>query len=319
MAYARGAGAVGPVPRYVDFHLLGVATNAAALVLVATGTPAVRGRTTRFIPHALGAIWGPTAASGIFVLLTQAWQTDLPDYASFGELRERNTARFTLEGDATVFDGYVSRFHLPYVDSSELKEWLSDPAARALLPANFRTSAEAVTAAVRTGACVDSHLPDGIRVPPGERLLASSFDRSGGEAGQQASVASGPITAPSGAFRLFYLGMDTGGSLKLRLKPEGKGKTIEILTERRHGTSTWKPITVEVDPEKTYRLEFKDGSRGGWGAVTLPTNEPPLSRLADQTGHVALPTALLALVFIFAMAARPPRGVVPQPAESQIA
>ena len=303
MSYARGAGAIGPVPRYEDFHLLGVATNGVALVLLAVEASRLHRSAIRLFPSLLGAVWGAVAAPGIGMLLTEAWQTELPDYHAFGQVREGNTARFTLDGDASVFDGYVSRFHLPYDEPEKLREWLSDPAVVAMLPANFRSSDEAVKSATRTGACGDSLLPDGIHVPPGERLLASSFDRSGGEAGHNASVTSGPISAPSGAFRIFYIGMDTGGSLKLRLKPEEKGKTINIRTERRHGTSTWMPITVEVDPEKTYRLEFRDASKGAWGAVTLPTNEPPLSRLADRLGRIALPVAVFVFCLVFAVAA----------------
>ncbi|MFM7182236.1 MAG: hypothetical protein ACKO2G_12330 [Verrucomicrobiales bacterium] len=302
MAYVRGANAVGPVSRYEDFHLLGIATNIAALVLVVTSLSASPRRIVSFLLPTGAILWGATTLSGLFVLASWAWRFELPDYRAFGELRERNTARFTRDGDATVFDGYVSRFHLPYDELEALKSWLADPAVVAVLPGSFHTSPEAVENATRTGACLDSKLPDGMVVPPGERLLASSFDRSDGPAGKDAQVMSGPIQAQSGAFRLFYLGMDTGGSLKLRLRPEGKGKPIEIPTMRRHGTSTWMPITVDVDPEKTYRLEFRDASRLGWGAVTLPTNEPPLSRLADQAGKFALPVGVFSMLLILSFA-----------------
>lgn len=320
MAYARGAMAIGPVPRYEDFHLLGVAANSAALLLVLTEIRNRRHILVRIVPPAIGMLWGTTAISGLLLLLTEAWRIELPDYQAFGRIREQNTARFTLDGDAGVFDGYVSRFHLPYDNAAELKHWFSEPAVRALLPANFRSPAEAVSAAAREGACTASLLPEGVSVPPGERLLGSSFDRTVvGEGGQAASVTSGPISAPSGAFRLFYIGMDTGGALKLRLKPEGKGKAIPIATERRHGTSTWMPITVKVDPEKSYRLEFRDASRGGWGAVTLPTNEPRLSMLADRAGRFALPAGILVLFLILVIPARQelprssPESIEPSP------
>lgn len=304
MAYARGALAIGPVPRYEDFHLLGIAVNAASLVLIATSAAVFRKNHARFFFPGV-VLWGCAAMSGLFILLVSAWRTELPDYLAFGQIRERNVARFTLDGDASVFDGYVSRFHLPYSHAGELKEWLSSPPVVALLPPNFRSPAAAVTEAVRTGSCVASELPHGISIPPAERLLASSFNRSISGSADEASVISGPIQAPSGAFRLFYLGMDSGGALKLRLKPEGSGKAISILSERRHGTSTWSPVTVDVDPEKIYRLEFKDRSQLGWGAVTLPVNEAPLSRLADRAGRVALPAGLLALFFILGIAAWP--------------
>ena len=305
MAYARGANAVGPVSRYEDFHLLGVAVNAAAFVLVWSELAGPRRRLIAFLLSAGSLLWGAATVSGLFMLLSWAWRVELPDYRAFGELRERNTARFTLDGDAGVFDGYVSRFHLPYDDYEALESWLSDPDVIALLPPSFRTKPEAVVEARRVGACVDSKLPHGLSVPAGQRLLASSFDPTDGPAGREASVLSGPIRAPSGVFRLFYLGMDTGGSIKLRLKPEEKGKTIEIKTERRHGTSTWGSITVAVDPKKSYRLEFRDASRLGWGAVTLPANEPPLSRLADRAGAFALPVATVALILILVLGACP--------------
>jgi hypothetical protein len=307
MAYARGANAVGPVSRYEDFHLLGIATNTVALVLVVIHFTGSRRRAAAFLLPAGTLLWGAATFSGLFMLVSWAWRVELPDYRAFGELRERNVARYIHEGDASVFEGYVSRFHLPYDDLDVLKSWLANPAVVALLPPSFQTAPDALEMATRSGACSESRLPDGIVIPPGERLLASSFDRADGPAGREASATSGPIRAPSGAFRLFYLGMDTGGSLKLRLRPEGKGKPIEILSERRHGTSAWRPLTVTVDPEKTYRLEFRDGSRLGWGAVTLPTNEPPLSRLADRAGKFALPVGVCALLLIVCLAALPAR------------
>ena len=81
--------------------------------------------------------------------------------------------------------------------------------------------------------------------------------------------------------------MDTGGGLRLNIIPEAGGKKRQIATERQHGTATWMPVDVAVEPGKSYRLEFLDKSDSGWGAFTLPVNEPAASHAAKVLGQLS--------------------------------
>jgi hypothetical protein len=287
MAWARGAHAVGPVPRYEDFHLVGILMNACALMLCLFHWRD-RGHGKK-LPSVWIAAWLLPTAGGLIWLFHFAIRIELPDFRAFGNIQENNIARYTIGGDSSVFENYVSRFHLPYPNPAELKAWLDQPEVRAALPSNFHADGTPFKDARCEGACSPPALPAGLELPPGETWWASSFQSNGP---QEGSFLSAPILARENALRLWYLGMDTGGALKLRLKPEGKGKAINIRTERRHGTSTWMPITIPVEAGKSYRLEFADRSKNGWGAFTLPVDEPPLSRLSSIVCAWAAPAAV---------------------------
>ena len=301
MAWVRGARAVGPVSRYEDFHLLGAIVNAGALVLVLVSWRDSKSRIASWRVWGWTATWMVPAVIGLAMLVHATVSADLPEFRAFGALQERNTAAYTAGGDKSVMDGYVPRFHLPYPDMGELKEWFDDPVVVAALPAPYSANRAPLADATTTGTCASPSLPKGIVIPPGEFWWTSSFN-NGTE--QHGSFTSGPILAKSSALRFWYLGMDTGGSLKLRLKPEGgkKSSVVQIFTLRRHGTSTWMPLTVPVKAGTTYRIEFSDISDNGWGAITMPVDEPPLSRLAAAVCAYGDFAAALALVLILLVA-----------------
>ena len=259
-------------------------------------------RTRQELAKAAAALWFLPASAGILLLTNESLRVGMPDSRAFGKLQEHNVARFTTTGATDVFEGYVSRFHLPYPDPAELQKALSRPEVVASLPANFHPAPNPLEGASAEGACASPTLPPGISPPPGETRWISSFQREGP---QEGAFTSGPFTPRTGAVRLWYLGMDSGGSLKPQLKPEGKGKAIPIKAERRHGTSTWEAITVDVTPGTTYRLEFTDKSRNGWAAMTMPVEEPPLSRLAGRLFASAIPLALTALAALAIALAAP--------------
>lgn len=308
MSYARGAGAFPPLPRYVDFHVAGLAANGAALVLVWLEADAasrgVRRRTVAFASLA----WAALSATGAAGLARQAWAVEMPEISAFRQLQADNVARFTSAGEEDALDGYFSRFHLPYPDAEELREWLSDPEVVARLPSNFRPPSQVGIPSEVSGTCALADLPPGVRPPPGERHWISSFHRGGDQQGTYR----GAVITPSGEFlRLWYLGMPTGGAVKLHLKPEGKGKRVPVVSTRRHGTSVWQPLTLRVVPGRAYRVEFSDRSDTGWGAFTQPVDEPPLSRYSQDLSAAAPGWFVGAAALLAALAAWRPRAVWP--------
>ena len=303
MAWARGSGAFGPLPRYIDFHLVGLVGNAACLVLVWHLAKSSRKQVIRRAASLAALLWLSFSTLSTARLATESWQVEMPEFAGFQALQQENVARFTAGGDPKALDGEFSRFHLPYVNAESLRAWLSDPAVVELLPPHLRpANAEVAARAEATGTCALSELPPGISPPPGHLHWVSSFHLGEEQTGEYRT---GPIVPRSDRMTIHYLGMPTGGALKLELIAEEGGRRIPFLATRRHGTSVWQPLTVEVIPGRAYRLEYLDRSQNGWSAFTLPVDDPPLSHLARQV-HSATPVLLiLGLIGIAVLLALP--------------
>ena len=278
MAFFRGAEAVGPVTRYFDFHALGLASNAAALVLLGTESTPTTGM-FRWLARAGTTMWMLAAVVGAAVLLDATLRENLPETRKFYDLQARNTFRAVVMKDRSVLAATTPRFHLPYPDMDPLATWLDDPRVLALLPAAFRLRPDPAPAAANCEGCFQNpRLPDGLQTPPATRLLASSYQSEGTLRGR---FLSSPICATSDWLQFWYLGKETGGSLSLRLVPVGSGKAIKITDELRASTGTWRPVTVRVAKGKEYQVEFTDDSDRAWGALTEPVPVAPWSRRVE--------------------------------------
>jgi hypothetical protein len=285
MAVFRGAQAVGPVSRYFDFHALGLAANAASLVLLGAASGGSAGP-RRWLPRSCAAVWVVAATWGSALHLNATFRSDLPEAKSYFDVHAANVFRAVVGKDRTVLVPGQTRYHLPYPDPEALRQYLEDPKVFALLPAAYRIPPDPAPApACDEGCFLNPRLPEGLPTPPVTRLLASSYQPEGQLRGRFVSA---PIHASTEWLQFWYLGKDTGGSIGLRLVPVGTGKAIKVDRGFDASTGQWRPVTVRVSKGKDYQVEFKDDSDNAWGALTEPVPLAPWSRRAEILGAHAL-------------------------------
>jgi hypothetical protein len=122
MAWARAIG--GPAPRHLDILALGPLANLAALLRLAWSGPRLQ--------LAMPA-WLAILALGA-VLAAARLPRDLAHHQAWNIAHAEVVSTFLRSGDPAVFEGKRGPKELPYPTGDRLREVLSDPVLRGLLP-----------------------------------------------------------------------------------------------------------------------------------------------------------------------------------------
>ena len=131
-AYARGAGAPWPAPRYLDNVLVGLAANVLALLIVPPRS--------LLPPWARRVLVGASttglllAGVGLAVHLHHFVRHELPEQRATFERATRNTRVYLADGDPA----HLREGEIPYPQTAGLVERLNHPEIRAILPVSLQ-------------------------------------------------------------------------------------------------------------------------------------------------------------------------------------
>lgn len=303
-AYARGAGAGYPAPRYMDTLIFGVAVNALALGLLATHTPPDAGRSRRAALLLLATCWFVVVGNGAYVYARGSLRVDLPIAADYYRRAEPHVRSYLTSGDQRDLIDPI-----PYPAADALAERLQPEAVRRVLPESIRP---ALRVAVATSGSFNAGLTNargeviGVETVPADvaplvgRLVFTSLRHESEAAGTE--FATQPIAPPTHAWLRFdVIGQIPSASAELELRYAGNGELLSSVRIPALPSLTWTPVYVR-SPKVPFVIAARERDSSGWFAFTAPTEVgswPYWTRklMARGTGLAVAGIATAAVVF----------------------
>lgn len=274
MSYARGVDGLGPQPRYLDIHVLFLAVNAAAMVLLVcgrrTGAPGEGGRGPAPWVLRLGTLWGVILIVAVTAELSDTVRWRLPALAKQGEAQVANVRGYLATGDRETYLYGKARLDIPYPDPDLLADMLDDPVIRSFLPAVLQSPVviepdpgEGEGDAFRHQA----GLTPSMSTPPAE--YDSFWGSYAPGSGVEGVFRSYPFQVSKGGLRFQVGGYFGESSMHLRIVDADSGRTVEVSGVPDQDRSAWRYASAPV-PGGTVYLEAVDGRPRGWFAFTAP-------------------------------------------------
>lgn len=301
-AYARGAGAPLPAPRYLDSLNVGVFLNfIAGLVLLKRWRET---RLPRLGVQLLFAAWCLCACVGFSNQANELLRNTAYPIRSWFQEMTTNLAHYMSTRDRT----WLQNRSIPFPNDQLLVEYTNIPELRALLPVSVR-DALPVTADTSEGFSeehLDNHAP---------AFSYGTFWTSAPEtAGRWVSH---PLDPPAGGYLRFEVAGQATAPSAVSLELWSADLRTRLESIALPTLSTQSPASVYVRrPGEPFRIVATASGAGSWLAFSRPATMPVLSYfclwLADQ-GRILLVFSfgLLALVCIIAILAR--RNPMPDP------
>ena len=324
-AYARGAGAQYPAPRYLDTLALGLVVNGAALawLLAPAATPSPGGSRRHGVALVAGA-WLLVVAGGLFITVQRHLRDDLPRTR-----HELAAAGSHLRGYLATDDPAELAFDaLPFPSAEGLISRLAHPALRALMPVGVRaplplTAAAEASPIFHPNLVAQRNLASGPQpglspaTPPlGAHATWGSFAAHGATG----LWISQPLESPLGG----WLKLETAGHLgetgtALELHDAQTGRTLATLRPSRVPGDSWRAAYVRA-PGRPFVIVARDADPTRWFAFSAPVEMSAWSYLGWQAAKHGLlfgliggalglaPAALVGLASLNRTAHRVPPG-----------
>lgn len=292
-AYARGAGAQYPAPRYLDTLALGLVVNGAALawLLSPDATPSTDGQRR---PGAvlIATAWWIVVALGLFATAQRHLREDLPR-----NRQELAAAEAHLRGYlATDNPAELAFDALPFPSAEGLISRLAHPSLRALMPVGvraplpFAAAAEASPrfhanlVAQRDLAGGPQHGLSPATPPLGAHATWGSFAANG----TTGLWISKPLESPLGG----WLKLETAGHLgetgtALELHDAQTGRALATLRPSRVPGDSWRAAYVRA-PTRPFVIVARDSDSARWFAFSAPVEMSAWSYFGRQAAKHGL-------------------------------
>lgn len=259
-AYARGAGGAPPASRYYDTETLSVLINFAALLVLVSREP--WSPPWRPLRRWAFALWCFGAGYGLLSHGEGVLRGDMtvvgPQFYSY---TEHLRAYVATDDPTDLVEGEI-----PYPSADTLRERVSHPEIRALLPAGVRPPL-ALTPA-RSDQFSQGGVAPEIGVPRGLTIWGSySTERGGGAVGDWQSE---PVTPPPEGYLLFHrAGSREPGALRIELWSADLSRRLANVGPAAPSPHPWSTACVPT-PREPFRVVAHDASSTGWLAFSGP-------------------------------------------------
>lgn len=286
--YARGAGGPWPASRYLDTPAFGLIVNGVILAFLLDRAPPAGG--WRMVRRLFCLIWILVVGLGLWRHAQSVITIELPGMAGNFRSCEGNLRAYLITGDNTRLDGQI----IPHPSADTIKERLSHPEIRTLMPASVRPPLHLDGVSAPAGAFVAN---DGS-LPKQTPLLKSAHIWSSPRAGTaQGEWRSSPFTpAFDGYLRIDMAGYPGSPGTALFVQDASTGAPLAEVRPTRQPGESWRSAYVRV-PRRPLVLTATDNNRPSWFAFSEPVEASMLSyrtmRLVKQGW----------LIFIFSAAA----------------
>ena len=268
-AYGRGAGGVGPAPRYVDTLFFGLVLNGAALLYLA---PLFRGRWMKVA--ALG--WLAVLVSGTIGIFAGQVIHHLRLKARAGQTQEANVKRFLSDFDRDRLASLP--FHaIPHPSAERLAYLLENETVRSFLPTPLRAALPARQ--TNNWFFLESGAAPAVPPRPFERVWGSYGPGGPALAGELALDFDPP--RKGGFLEIAVAGQPRAPGMALRLETPD-GRPLADLAPRRAPGNRWRPVCVRA-PAEAFRIAAVDASPRHWLAFSAPKEIGPGTLLTRAT------------------------------------
>lgn len=293
-AYARGANADYPAPRYMDTLSFGIMANGLCLAWLRTSTPAFASRLFTGFAY----VWLGVFGFGAFGLLKFNLEKDLPESRSYHFAAESHLRGYLATDDPAqlAFDD------IPYPSASTLMERLAPRSLRALMPAAVRPPLPVTVASA--GPFVEGRASQlallttpRLGLSPATLPLASTptWGTYTTEAGPATTGEwrSAPLTAPLQGWLKFEIAGQLGessGSLALELRDARTDAMLAAIAPTKVPGDAWRAAYVRA-PREPFVIVARDHDATRWFAFSAPVE---MARLSYLTWRVSRHGLLLA-------------------------
>ncbi|HEX3729179.1 MAG TPA: hypothetical protein VHV47_05210, partial [Opitutaceae bacterium] len=231
-AYARGAGAEPPAPRYVDTLVIGALSNALALAWLAGEAAG----TKRWALAAAGALWIGVFGCGIRAELEHNFGLELPAFRAFYLSAQRSVRDYLATGDP----GSLRPGAVPYPSIPVLIDRLGLADVRAILPESVRRPVAIEAVAESAGFSAPGTSP--ATPPLADRRTWGSFAARNGVA----SWASVPVTAADGWLEFETAGQAGRPGVSIELRDPGSRRILAEVSPSRVPGDGWRAAYVRA-------------------------------------------------------------------------
>ena len=286
-AYARGAGAGYPAPRYMDTLAFGTATNAIALAWLFSA--ASRRWPTFAVWTLFAGGWLAVVGFGLHRLTKSAWNDALPASHRYVKAAEFNARLYLATGDRTA----LASSDIPYPGADNFIHRVSRPGIAPLLPASIRPGLPLLTAnpghsgfeLIPAGSTPPRLLPSGHpRLP---WVTCSSLPADAGTSGT-GDWHSAPISAVLSGWLEFYIAGSPGeAGLSLELRDAKTGAVLRTIALPASAALSWRPFHTQA-PRQPFVIAARDSSPDTGFAFSAPVEMSTLSYWAMRGCQSAL-------------------------------
>lgn len=283
-AYARGADANYPAPRYLDTLAVGVMTNGIALAW--WWQAGAGSRVARLAQLGLSIAWLCAVAIGIGTVSGNIFRHNLPNLKSYYSEAENRLRDYLATGDPA----HLAQGRIPYPSAEGLIEPLAHPALRARLPDPVRAPLSLSPVADNTKASVATFFPGAASSFPPDlpwtatRHTWSSFSAERPGTGEWRSAG---IQASLGAWLKFDVAGRSGDrALALELRDAQTDRVLALVRPRfpLNGSREWQSVYLRA-PQGRFVVVARDDSLEGWLAFAEPVELGHLSYWAGQAAR----------------------------------
>ncbi len=295
-AYARGAGADYPAPRYQDTLVFGAMTNAIALAWLLSPSALAAATGSAWRRPLLATLWLLGLGVGLYQNLAQSFSWDLHEAKRYYLATESNLRRYLLTRDLAELDSP----DISYPSVEGLIERLDHPVVRALLPVPLRApltlepaaSNNNSTATTSSAAFLENDLPPRHEIWPLQHGLSfntpalrgartwGSFSRGGAAA--TGEWRSAPVTPSRHAWLQFETaGHDGEPGVALELRDARTDALLATVQPTRVPRDSWRAAYVRT-PAVPFVVIARDTDTQRWLAFSPPFEMGALSHRAWQ-------------------------------------
>lgn len=266
--YARGADAPDPASRYLDTVTFGLLVNVVALAFLLDFRSITRG--WRIACWLLGALWIGVVAQGLWHHVNSVVTGELPRVGAWLRDGEYNLRAYLATNDYARIEGRT----IPYPSADALRERLSHPELRALMPASVRPAVQLEAADGISAVFSDGGTAPGT--PPSDHGRTWGSYSSGGTAaqGEWRSTVFTPVY--DGYLKIEMAGYPGGPGLSLSVLDAATGKPLADAQPWHVPGNAWRSAYVRV-PRRPIVLLATDRSPDSWFAFSDPVEMTTLS------------------------------------------
>lgn len=292
--YARGAGAPWLASRYLDIPAFGLIVNGVILAFLLDRVPLAG--VLRLARQVFCLIWLLVVGQGLWHHVHLVINYELPDVARNFQECECNARAYMITGDFARLDGQT----ISYPSAEALRERLSHPEIRAILPASVRPPLPVSGSTAPAGAFVANNdsLPKRPSLFKYARVWSSPLAGA-----SQGTWESSPFTpAFDGYLRIDMAGYPGTPGLGLLVRDASTGAPLAEVRPTRQPRESWRSAYVRV-PRRPLVLTAANHNSPCWFAFSEPVEMSMLSywtlRLVKQSSLIlffsAASTLLLCL------------------------